>query len=213
MDFGFLRASTLDYSRPDKNIDRVISSFDGYNSYLLVVDEFTKYIWVFLCVSKDPPLELINLHLDQFGSVSGGTIRCDQGGELAGCDEFVRRMMKCGYVVEPTGADSPDQNKGAEKWNDVLGTTVWVLLYGSGLPAQFWSAALVHAVYLHNRRVHTSTMMTPFESWFGFKPDLRNLRVFGSRVCVKRTGKRRSKLDRHDFSGIFLGYTATDENI
>jgi hypothetical protein len=55
--------------------------------------------------------------------------------------------------------------------------------------------------------------MTPFEAWNGFKPDLRTLRVFGSRVCVKRTGKRRSKLDRHDFTGIFIGYTATDENI
>ena len=30
---------------------------------------------------------------------------------------------------------------------------------------------------------------------------------------MKRTGKRRSKLDCHDFTGIFLGYTATDENI
>jgi hypothetical protein len=55
--------------------------------------------------------------------------------------------------------------------------------------------------------------MTPFEAWYGVKPDLSRLRVFGSRVYVKRTGKRRSKLDRHDFTGIFLDYTATDENI
>ena len=45
------------------------------------------------------------------------------------------------------------------------------------------------------------------------KPDLTALRVFGSRVCVKCTGHRRSKLDRHDFTGIFIGYTATDNNI
>ena len=32
-------------------------------------------------------------------------------------------------------------------------------------------------------------------------------------MCVKRTGKRRSKLDRHAFNGIFIGYTATDTNI
>eukprot|EP00804_Cyclotella_cryptica_P010127 CCRYP_018496-RA/>CCRYP_018496-RA protein AED:0.47 eAED:0.44 QI:0/0/0/1/0.5/0.66/3/0/481 len=111
------------------------------------------------------------------------------------------------------GADDPAQNKSAEKWNDVLAVTVPVLLYGSSLPAIFWSAALLHAVWLHNRRVHDSIMMTPFEAWHGIKPNLSKLRVFGSRVCVKRTGKRRSKLDRHDFTGIFLGYTATDENI
>ena len=32
-------------------------------------------------------------------------------------------------------------------------------------------------------------------------------------MCVKQTGKRRSKLDKHDFTGIFIGYTATDQNI
>ena len=30
---------------------------------------------------------------------------------------------------------------------------------------------------------------------------------------MKRTGDRRSKLDRHDFWGIFLGYASTDQNI
>ncbi len=37
--------------------------------------------------------------------------------------------------------------------------------------------------------------------------------MFGSRVCVRRSGTRRAKLDRHDFWGIFLGYTATNQNI
>ena len=45
------------------------------------------------------------------------------------------------------------------------------------------------------------------------KLDLEFLKTFGSRVCVKRSGVRRAKLDRHDFTGIFLGYTATDRNI
>ena len=56
-------------------------------------------------------------------------------------------------------------------------------------------------------------MCTPFEKWYGRRPDLRKLRVFGSRVCVKRSGVRRAKLDQHSFSGIFIGYTATDSNV
>ena len=81
------------------------------------------------------------------------------------------------------------------------------------LPAKYWSSALVHAVYLHNRLVHTVTRVMPFESFFGARPDISCLKLFGSQVCVKRTGSRRCKLDRHDFKGIFLGYTATDQNI
>jgi hypothetical protein len=164
------------------------------------VDEFMKNTWIFLSKSKDPPIQTVELFLKANGRTAGGNIRCDQGGELASCTEFVTTMALywaiLGYDVEPTGADSPDQNKGAEKWNDTLAVTVHVLLYGSGLSAEYWSAALVHAAFLHNRLVHKSTMMIPFQAWYGFKPDLQNLCIFGSCVCVKRTGKHRSKLDR-----------------
>ena len=61
--------------------------------------------------------------------------------------------------------------------------------------------------------MHSVTGLTPFESWFGEAPDLSRLIMFGARVCVRRTSKRRAKLDRHDFTGIFLGFSATDRNI
>jgi hypothetical protein len=61
--------------------------------------------------------------------------------------------------------------------------------------------------------VHTVTKKTPFEAYFGKKPDLTLLKLFGSCVCIKRLGSRQSKLNCHDFKGIFLGYMATDQNI
>jgi len=117
------------------------------------------------------------------------------------------------YYVEPTGADSPSQNGQVENYNKTLGTVVRTLLYGANLPAKYWSAAATHAVYLMNRRFHSTIKKTPYEAWWDEKPDLSKLKVFGSRVCVKVTGKRNAKLDRHDFNGIFIGYTATDDNI
>jgi hypothetical protein len=72
---------------------------------------------------------------------------------------------------------------------------------------------LLHFIYLHNRLVHLETKKTPFEGYYGMKPDLAYLKLFGSRVCIKRTGDCRSKLDWHNFSGIFLGYASTDQNI
>jgi hypothetical protein len=55
MDFGFLCASTADFVRPDTKKDQVIRSFDGYTSYLAVLDDHSRYTWVFLCKTKDPP--------------------------------------------------------------------------------------------------------------------------------------------------------------
>jgi hypothetical protein len=32
-------------------------------------------------------------------------------------------------------------------------------------------------------------------------------------LCAKKAGERHAKLDHNDFTGIFLGYTATDQNV
>ncbi len=97
----------------------------------------------------------------------------------------------------------PVPERGVEIYNDKLAVRTRTLLYGSGLPAKFWSAALVHSAYLHNRLVHSDTGKTSFEGYFGKKPDISSLKLFGSRVCVRCTGARRAKLDCHDFTGIF----------
>jgi hypothetical protein len=39
MDYGLMQASTLDYQRPNTASDRVVASFDGFTSYLFIVDE------------------------------------------------------------------------------------------------------------------------------------------------------------------------------
>ena len=135
---------------------------------------------VFLIESKDPPVEVALDFLKRVGLDDGGMIRCDQGGELAWSEKFCTTMQrKHGYVIEPTGADDPAQNRGAESWNDTFAVTVRALLYGAALSAVYWLAALIHAVFLHSRWVHSWTNMTPHEVWYGQCPNLRRLRMFG----------------------------------
>ncbi len=174
------------------------------------MDSASRRVWAFLTKSKEPPIDILWAFLKKFG-IGTQVIQTDQGGKLARSDSFHDTMLKeFGYVVELTGADSPLQNGGAESYNHTLAIKVHTLLYGAGLSARFWSAALLHAVYLHNQLVHSATGKTPYEGWYGRKPDVSYLKTFGSRVCVKRTGLRRCKLDCHGFTGIFLGCTAMD---
>ena len=44
------------------------------------------------------------------------------------------------YVCEPTGANTTEQNSGAEYYNDTFAfeTMVIMLLYGATLPAKYW---------------------------------------------------------------------------
>ena len=96
-------------------------------------------------------MDIIDTFLARFGHVEGGSIRSDQGGELARSFDFSDLLLrKHKYVIEPTGADSPSQNGGVEIYNDKLAVRTRTLLFGSGLPAKYWSSALIHSVYLHN---------------------------------------------------------------
>ncbi len=60
MDFGFMRVSANDYMQLSKTTDCVVQSYDGYSSYLIIVDAATRFIWVFLTTSKEPPLDIVN---------------------------------------------------------------------------------------------------------------------------------------------------------
>jgi len=59
VDFGFLRASTEDFRSTNVKTDRIVVSFDGYKSYLLVVDKATRYTLLFPTKMKKPPVDII----------------------------------------------------------------------------------------------------------------------------------------------------------
>ncbi len=81
MDFGFMRASTLDYMQRDKTKDRVVCSYECYFSYLLIIDKASCFVWVFLTNLKSPPIDIIKEFLTQHGHDDGGCIWTDQGGK------------------------------------------------------------------------------------------------------------------------------------
>jgi hypothetical protein len=54
MDFAFMHASTADYKCPNKYMDRIITSYDGYSSHLIIVDSASRRVWAFLTKSKEP---------------------------------------------------------------------------------------------------------------------------------------------------------------
>ena len=55
------------------------------------------------------------------------------------------------------------------------------MLESKKLDANLWDEAMHASAYIQNRVPHSSVKgKTPFEAYFGHKPDVLNLRVFGS---------------------------------
>ena len=214
MDFGFVRGT--DFKTKNEE-GRIVTSRDGYNSYLIIVDRHSSYTWVMLSKNKDPPVEFVQdflaTHKDKNCPVI--RIRTDQGGELWASSEFKKTIRESTCVLEPTGSGDPAQNGKAESPNKMFGRMLRGMLFNAGLGSEFWSYALLHAVYVKNRLPHSALHMkqSPYEAYTGVKPNLSLLRVWGCRVIVKRPEHRKAKLDDNTARGIFLRYTATDKNI
>ena len=209
MDFGFVRGS--DWKAKD-NDGKLITSIDKYRSYLLIIDRATRYIWIFLTKTKEPPIEQAKGILQRFqNQFKYCTVTTDLGKELGKSAAFQRMISNTNYVLKTTGAYSSAQNGMAEKPNQDLARMTRSLLYGAGLGSQYWSYALRHAVYLKNRLPHASKgWKSPYECINGIQPDLSKLKIFGSRVLV-HDGKRKAKLDDISSVGTFLTYKGTNK--
>ena len=214
MDFGFVRGEQ--YNKLDKKTKRFVTSIDGYNSYLIIVDAHTRYTWVFLTSSKEPPIDIVKQFLNDHGLEKGPRyVRTDQGGELYKSQRFRDMAALCGYTVEPTGSDHSSQNGVAERPNRTYGNMMRAILSNANLDSRFWSYALKHSVFVKNRIPHSfhDLKMTPFEAYTGRRPDLGNLKIFGCPVRIRKPGVRSSKLANHTYTGRFLEYLGTNRNI
>ena len=72
------------------------------------------------------------------------------------------------------------------------------MLFDQGLPLFLWAEAYRNVVYIHNRFPHIALgRKTPEEVFTGTRPNVSDLRIFGSVCyCHFHTGTRK-KLDWH----------------
>ena len=101
----------------------------------------------------------------------------------------------------------------AERLNRVLVEHAFAMLWDADLPIAFWSAAMSTANFLCNRSPTSAlTGITPFEAWYGRRPNLGFIRIFGCKAMVHVPYEIRSKTDwdSHTTECILIGYSDTE---
>jgi hypothetical protein len=150
-----------------------------------------------------------HFHVD-FGFMKGsGYCKKDEEGRTI---TKITVVHKAGYIMDPTAPKAAVQNGKAERPNRNLGKTVRCLLYNTNLGPEYWSFALLHAVYLKNLLPHCATNQVPITAYSGKCPNAKRLRIFGCPIVIRHMD-RKVKLDLNTSAGIFLGYTTTDKNV
>ena len=137
-----------------------------------------------------------------------GVLRSDNGGEYI-TGEFESYLKLKGIHHELTVPHTPEQNGVAERMNRTLMESARSMLAHAGLPHCYWAEAVSTAAYLKNRTATTAfeKVATPYERWYGRKPNISNLRVFGCMAYAHIPDSQRTKLDKKAEKMRFVGYS------
>ena len=99
---------------------------------------------------------------------------------------------------------TPEQNGRAKRKNQPIVEAARAMLEEKSLPKFYWAEAVRIAVYIQNR---IGEKVSPHELYFGRKPNLLHLRVFGSIAYVHVPKEKRRNLDAKAEKCIFVGYS------
>ena len=118
--------------------------------------------------------------------------------------EFGTHLRKCGIVSQLTPPGTPQRNGVSERRNRTLLDMVRSMMSLTDLPLYFWGYALETAAFTLNRAPSKSVETTPYELWFGKKPKLSFLKVWGCDAYVKKF--QPEKLEPKAEKCVFIGY-------
>ncbi|QRW23117.1 Retrovirus-related Pol polyprotein from transposon TNT 1-94 [Rhizoctonia solani] len=134
-------------------------------------------------------------------------VRFDNGREFVNKD-WIEHAARRGTILETMAPYSAQQNGIAERLNRTLTEKARAMLLESNAPKFLWSEAIAYACYLKNRvptQVHGTFWKTPYEAFWGIKPNVNTLRPWGSKCYVLNQGGDSSKLDPKTTTAIFVG--------
>ena len=80
------------------------------------------------------------------------------------------------------------------------------VLAGSDLPPKWWREAALTVTYVANRTLTRGETATPYELFFGKKPDFGHLRACGCRVWARVPRYVRQNMSDQAKMGTFMGY-------
>ena len=137
-------------------------------------------------------------------------VRSDGGKEF--CNHTMNSFFRSnGIRHQVTVRYIPEQNGRVERLKRDLMDKARAMMFQCGAPVKLWAEAVATANRVRNVILHLGKTKTPFELFYGQKPDLSRLRVFGCTTHVHVPKEKRKKLDARSEQGMMVGYSRTSK--
>ena len=174
------------------------ASISGKSYVALLLNEFTRKLWVLMLRIKDEFFDVFKLYLPK-AKAGGSRLDClqiDSEGEFISvtlqsfCQE---RGIKIGYAA----SYMYEENDIAERCWRMLVQIKDLLLIDSRLPNKFWAEAMDITNYRQNQLPITDKAIIPEETWTRTRQNFKHIRIFGSKISTNIPSEKRFKSDVH----------------
>ncbi|RVX04505.1 Retrovirus-related Pol polyprotein from transposon RE1 [Vitis vinifera] len=199
----------LDVSRPS-NFNFNFYSTDNFKYYVIFVDHFTKYIWLYPLKRKSDTHDVFvrfKALVEKFFNRPIITLYSDNGGEYQALSSFLT-INGVSHLTSPP--HTPEHNGYSERRHRHIVETGLSLLTHASMPLSYWPFAFSTAVYLINR-LPTPTLnhLSPYFKLFGTFPNYSKLRSFGCLCYPWLRPYTSHKLESRSSPCVFVGYSPT----
>lgn len=182
----------------------------GSRYFLLCKDDYCRFRTVYFLKHKSEVKNKLKLFIKSFKTGSGFKIKAiqtDNGTEFLN-DDVTRIFQTFGIQHRKTQIYSSPQNGKIERENRTIMDSARTMIHANKMDLSFWAEAVNTAVYTINLTGKSSVEgKCPYELFYNKMPDIKHLRVFGTKVYTHIPKEKRQKLDPRSESGIFVGYS------
>ncbi|KAK9151758.1 hypothetical protein Syun_010067 [Stephania yunnanensis] len=186
-----------------------VTSHDGFNYYIVFVDDWSRFTWIFPLKNKSDALQAFKVFKSRVENQFNAKIKClqsDWGGEFR---SFILFLEEQGIFFQHPCPYTHEQNGRVERKHRHIVETSLTLLAQAGLPYKFWYDACEAATFLVNRlptRVLQGT--SPYQLLYHVPPDYMILKVFGCTCYPYTRPYNAHKYQYRSERCIFLGYSS-----
>ena len=188
-----------------------VASHSGFKYWVTFIDDSGRFRAAYLMKKKSETFSCFRKFrawAENQTDLRIKALREDKGGEYMSreMDDF---CAEHGIQRQHSIRARPQQNGVAERANRTMEQGIASMLHQAGLPLSFWGEALAAFIHVWNRTPTSAVPgKTPWETFYGTKPDVSMLRVWGcvAYVYIQKDKRDWGSLGSHMEKCIFIGY-------
>nr|GEY85186.1 hypothetical protein [Tanacetum cinerariifolium] len=187
-----------------------IQSINRKRYVLVVVDDYSRYTWVFFFHSKDEASKVIISFINKTQvnlQLQVQRIRMNNGSKFKN-KTLAKFFDEVGITQQFSAARTPQQNGVVKRRNRTLVKAARTMLTFANLPSFLWAKAITTACFKQNRSIiHKHFNKTPYELINKRKPNIKFFLVFGCRCYLLNDYEDIGKLKAKGDIRVFVGYS------